>query len=434
MKIALPNRILGASSLSDESPTLRHAQYANGPLAIALTAALLVVPAGASPAPAPLSASLAGGGVTPERQSAPPADDLARQVHDILGFEVGEEHRYVLGPEEALGRGETGMWSIRLDEIHVRNDGSPESLFALRHEWQAPQPVGDPPLRAITRVRSEGTLRVNAHGFPLFIHYETIRHLAGLGDEAYTVDYDLDEEHRRFDKSTTSDGVRWYQSIPVRRHDTVDHDTPEGLFVFLPAGPGCLDRYVATYEVERANPQPRSAATPSSNQPGVSTPVKVADNADCEESLFANPGLLNLAMPALWEAQGEREYVFFTPIGAVGKPEGGVVVGIPTNGPPIVPTGIGRGPGLGPMGGFPDRRSEGSATTVSTYHEVETIEFIDRVAVRVGERVVDGWRMETAGELGAVYVDDDGVVLRVDLPDVEGVPERFLRRLWPSEF
>lgn len=379
-------------------------------LAVAVAAALLAAPAGASLAPS------------------------ANQIGDILGFQVGEEHRYVLGPEDSLVGGERGMWSIRLEEIFLRDDGSPEGRFALRHEWQAPQPMADPPLRAITRVKSEGTLRVNAHGFPLFIHYETIRHLAGMGEEAYTVDYQLDEERRRFDKSTTMDGVRWYQRVPIRDHDTIDRRVPAGLFVFLPAVPGCLDRFVATYAVQGTQPQPRSAAAPANSQPQVEAPVKVADNADCEESLFANPGLLNLAMPALWEAEGEREYVFFTPIGAVGKPESGVAVGVPANGPPITPGMVGRSPGLGSMGGFPDRPSEGASTTVSTYHEVERLTFVDRVSVRVGERFADAWRMTLSDGIGPVYVDDDGVVLRIDLPATEGSPERFLRRLWPSEF
>lgn len=180
-------------------------------LTLVVAAVLLAATAGASGIPAAGAAPL------------PQADE-------ILGFGVGEEYRYVLGPASSLTRGETGMWSIRLDEILVRDDGSPEGLFALRHEWQAPQPVTDPPLRAITRVTSEGTLRVNAHGFPLFIHYEAVRHLAGYGDEAYTVDYALDEDHRRFDKSTTMDGSRWYQTVDVREHDTVSRKTPAGLF------------------------------------------------------------------------------------------------------------------------------------------------------------------------------------------------------------
>jgi hypothetical protein len=352
----------------------------------------------------------------------------------FLGFEIGEELRYVLGPDDALLRGERGLWSIRLEEIYRGGeDGLPEAVFALRHEWQGPQPIGDPPLRAIMRMTSHGTLRVNVHGFPVFIHHETIRHLAGLGDEAYTIDYELIDDNERYEKRTTMDGDRWYQTIEVRGHDTVDRDVPLGLFAFLPAGPGCLDRYVATYQLGGGvYPQPNSAAPPT---PATATTVKVADNADCEESLFANPGLLNLAMPALWEAQGEREYVFFTPIGAVGKRQGGVAMGLPVGGGmPMGPPG--RIPTVGSPNSMPNTspRVSDLPLSSSTYHAIETLRFAERVSVRVGDRTRDAWLIELSDEAGPVYVDDDRVVLRLDLPPRAGGGERFLRRLWPSEF
>ena len=172
------------------------------------------------------------------------------------------------------------------------------------------------------------------------------------------------------------------------------------------------------------------------------TTLKVADNADCEESLFANPGLVSLAMPALWEAQGERQYVFFTPIGPVGEPVGGVAVGVPGAGPP---TGIG---GLGP-GGIPDPRMPNSMPgsmpnsaprvgglplSPSFHHEIETLTFVERVSARVGGRTRDAWRIEISNDVGPIYVDDDGSVLRIDLPPLAGSGERYLRMLWPSEF
>ena len=118
------------------------------------------------------------------------------QGQRFLGYEVGEERRYILGPPESLLRGETGMWSIQLDEIYTGEDGAPAGEFSLRHEWQAPQPRTEVPLRTIMRVASEGTVRVNAHGFPTKIHHETVRHLAGLGNDAYTIEYELKDDNR----------------------------------------------------------------------------------------------------------------------------------------------------------------------------------------------------------------------------------------------
>lgn len=349
----------------------------------------------------------------------------------FLGFAIGEELRYVLGPESALLRGELGMWSIRLEEVYAGDGGPPEAVFTLRHEWQAPQPIGDPPLRAVMRVTSAGTLRVNVHGFPLFVRYQTVRHLAGLGDEAYTIDYELIDDNERYQKRTTMEGDRWYQTVPVSGHDTVDADVPLGVFAFLPDGPGCLDRYVATYQLGSAYLQPNSAAAQPQRVP---TTVKVVDNADCEESLFANPGLLNLAMPALWEAQGEREYAFFTPIGATGKPASGIAAALPG-------AGVGSGmPRPGHIPGMPGTLPNTSPRvgdmplSASTYYEVETLRFRERVPVRIGARTLDAWLIELSDDAGPVYVDDDRVVLRIDLRPRDGGTERFVRRLWPSEF
>ena len=364
------------------------------------------------------------------------------QGEKFLGYEVGEERRYVLGPPESLLRGEMGTWSIRLEQVY-ETEGEPEAVFALQHEWQGPQPTMEVPLRTVMRVQSEGTVRVNAHGFPLFIRYETVRHLAGMGNEGYTIDYRLEDGNRRYEKRTTKDGERWYQSVPIRNHDTVDRNVPAGLYAFLPVAPGCMDRYIATYELQgNVGPQPKSAASPPSPQTLGPTTVRVADNADCEESLFANPGLLSLAMPVLWEAQGERQYVFFTPIGPVGEPVGGVAFGLPGGG---TPTGIG---GLSP-GRIPDPRMPNSMPnsmlnsaprvgglplSPSSYHEIEKLTFIERVSVRVGSRTRDAWLIENSNDIGPIYIDDEGGVLRIDLPALAGSGQRYLRMLWPSEF
>jgi len=360
------------------------------------------------------------------------------QGEKFLGYEIGEERRYVLGPPESLLRGEVGMWSIRLDEVY-ETEGEPEAVFALRHEWQGPQPVTEVPLRTIMRVTSEGTARVNAHGFPLLIRYQTVRHMAGLGDEAYTIDYELEDDNRRYEKRTTKDGKRWYQNVSIRGHDTVDRDVPAGLFTFLPTVPGCMDRHVATYQLQGGvNPQPRSAASPPNPQTSGMTTVKVADNADCEESLFANPGLLSLAMPALWEAQGMREYLFFTPIGPTSEPAGGLAVGLPQGGGTVGPGTVqpGRIPDPGMPSTMPNSmpRVAGETLSPSTYHEIETLRFIERVSVRVGSRTRDAWLIQISNDIGPIYVDDDGNVLRIDLPPVSGSGERYLRMLWPSEF
>jgi hypothetical protein len=139
-------------------------------------------------------------------------------------------------------------------------------------------------------------------------------------------------------------------------------------------------------------------------------------------------------MPALWEAQGEREFVFFTPIGPVSRPDTRVSMGIPAGGPPYPPGSTASRPGFGSMGGSPGWRAESVPTTSSTYHEVERLTFRERVSVRVGERTRDAWMVTIDGGIGPIYLDDDGGVLRIDLVSQDGRAVRWIRMLWPSEF
>ena len=352
------------------------------------------------------------------------------QAERFLGFEIGEERRYVLGPETIRER---GIWSIHLEEVFV-TDGEPEGQFALTHEWAAPPVIGDPVLGQIRNVKSDGFIRVNAYGFPLVIQFQTTRHMAGMGDQAYTIDFRIDEEdHRRYDKRTTVLGERWYQNVPIRRHDTVDFDAPEGLFAFLPNAPGCLNSPVQRYDQAGGTfLQPRSAGSSTGSPVSMPNTVKVTDNSDCEESMFAHLGLLSLAMPALWEAQGEREYLFFTPIGPEGEPTtrvsgGGGGVSTPY-GPGAI--GTGRRPNLP----SPYSRLEGDSLSPSTYHETETLKFIERVSVQIGSRTTDVWLIEMSNGYGPLYVDDDGGVIRIDLRPGGDEPERYIRMLWPSEY
>ena len=359
-------------------------------------------------------------------------DAQSLQGERFLGFEIGEERRYVLGPDDERGRSEQAIWSIRLDEV-FETDGEPEGMFALSHEWAAPPPIADVILGQIRNVESAGFVRVNAHGFPLMIRFQTTRHLDGMGDEAYTIDYQLEDDHRRYEKRTTINGKRWYQNVPIRRHSTVDFDTPSGLFAFLPSAPGCLDRPVRSYDqAGGAYLQPRSAGSSSTPQIIAPKTIRITDNSDCEESMFAHLGLLSLAMPALWEAQGERPYVFFTPIGALGEPSSGVSLGTGGGGAPYGPGGFNPGRSMRPQPSM--SRLEGAPLSNSSYHQTETLKFMERVSVQIGSRTTDAWLIEISNRYGPIYVDDDGGVIRMDLPPLPGGAERWIRMLWPSEF
>ena len=68
----------------------------------------------------------------------PPAEGVARdpraedpgtrqtassQVGEILGYEVGEERHYTLGPPEALERGEAAKWVTKLESVEASGSG-----------------------------------------------------------------------------------------------------------------------------------------------------------------------------------------------------------------------------------------------------------------------------------------------------------------------
>jgi len=131
--------------------------------------------------------------------------------------------------------------------------------------------------------------------------------------------------------------------------------------------------------------------------------VRYAQHIDCREPLFANPGLLSLMLPTLWEAgTGELEFLLLTPAGDYGMP------GVSGGG------GTGGGGGISGGGGARHFDSQ-EATRPQTNSEIEKLRYVDRVQVEVGPRTLDAWRFEGMDAFDAVYVDDDGVVVRVDL-------------------
>ena len=53
----------------------------------------------------------------------------------FLGFDLGEERRYVLGPPQKLYIGESATWSIHLREIMAEPR---HGIFELAHTWEPP--------------------------------------------------------------------------------------------------------------------------------------------------------------------------------------------------------------------------------------------------------------------------------------------------------
>jgi hypothetical protein len=345
-----------------------------------------------------ISASPAGAGMA---ASASPThgSNGTSQAELFLGFGLGEERRYVLGPAENLYRGEAAMWTMRLREVLA---DPPHAIFELGHEWSSAEYRSQPPIGMLTSVSSSGELRVNAHGFPLDLRFRTTWGLYGLGERVYAVRYEL--QGGGFRKTFSMDGRDLEHPARIRRTDELDISVPNGMWAHAPMALECM-----------FTPPPTSAGMPMAPAPGTvpnagggamlgGVPLRYADEVECREPLFANPGLLSFLLPALWEAgTGELEFLMLTPAGYFGMP------GLSGGG-----SFMGGGGGL--SGGAGNRHFDSElATRAQTNSAIDDLRYIDRGRVDVGARTLDAWRFEGMRAFDAVYVDDKGVVVRVDL-------------------
>ncbi len=143
------------------------------------------------------------------------------------------------------------------------------------------------------------------------------------------------------------------------------------------------------------------------------------------EPIFANPGLLSLTMPALWEAgTGQLELLAMAPTGVLsaalmgGGRRGGGGSGISIGGFNL----LGGGPN--PFGDAEDAFQMFALTADSELMQID-----------VGGRSVDVWRLRASAPLESVYVDGEGSIVRLDLPADPETGERYwIRRLRPSEY
>ena len=143
------------------------------------------------------------------------------------------------------------------------------------------------------------------------------------------------------------------------------------------------------------------------------------------EPVFANPALLNLAMPTLWESgTGAVELLAFAPTGVIpmalmGGGGGGGGTGISVGGFNLL-----GGGSLYPFGEADDAFQPFALTAES-----------ELIQIDLGGRSVDVFRLAASAPLESVYVDGTGSVVRLDLPADPETGDRFwIRRLRPSEY
>jgi len=334
-----------------------------------------------------LGAGLFAGGLLAGELATPPVPPAPQLANSAFGYEVGEERRYVLEPQRSLRPGESAWWSIVLEEIRGEGDDL-RVIFSLEHERaELIRDIfgGSSGRRQIVEV--DGRLTVNRFGFPLRLvitEQHDVGGEYGSRGEVHTTLFTFDGE--RFVKQVRISGREWKFNIAIASHDDLDLAVPVGLFAYLPTALRCLG-------------VPGEAGRPSRCRGG--------------DPAFANPGLLSLALPVMWEEQvNKKKFLFFTPSG-VGTMPGGLI----------------------DMNRLV-RLERDQRRNFTRYYDKVDLEIKDYVeGAEIGPRKLDAWMLEGSGEMRQVYTDADGKVLKVIIdPHPVTYGERWIRLLFPSEY
>ena len=320
-----------------------------------------------------------------------------QQEQTFLGFRPGDEARYALEQEGERSRDRIVEWSITL--LRIDESGS-VGTFELSYLVVV---AGERLAQAI------GEARINAHGFPLSARFGSERSTLA-GSVGYTIEYRFeDREFRKLLVGADLDA----QHIEVDDLEGVEASVPSGLYLYNPIDGACAEAFM-----EAAPPDD----TTTSGGPGN---IVIEELCSGRELIFANPGLLDLAIPAMWQAgTGALDFVALAPTGmrldllaGPVNPSGGMRVG------PINLAGL--------LGGGPDPFHDGAlAFQPFGLRSGSNLEQID-----LGGRLHDVWRLETPAPFADVYVDGAGSIVRLDLPQgLASAGSARIRKLRPSEF
>ena len=312
----------------------------------------------------------------------------------FLGFRLGQEVRYALESDDSRRQDRVVHWTITLAEI---NGSGSQGTFELTYQMN----VGGQRL-----AQAVAEAEINAYGFPLSVVF-TAERSTTLGAIGYSIEYEFrgDHLHKELVGGDFDD-----QEIALEGYRAVNTSFPRGLYLFNPPNGECA----------LAFEQLPAEGTTGGN----SGPAEIEELCSGRELVFANPGLLNLAMPTLWESgTGELDFYVFSPTGmrldlftAVPGGGGGFTVG---------------GLDLGALlGGGPNPFDDGEVAL-----QAYGLAAGDLLQLDIGGRMVDAWRLAAPTPFTDLYVDGDGSIVRLDLPaDPQTGARAWIRRLRPSEF
>ncbi len=341
-----------------------------------------------------IAAAAIGLGLGSASIAAPDVDEIVR-VHaaghgqggeTFLGFRIGQEIRYALERDGDVPADARVTWGIRLDGIE-------DELGVFGLTYEAIDGRGDPaapPGQAgeITALAT-GTAWINAHGFPTRVRFVSQR-LTPSGPLGYSIEYRF-EDRRMFKRL---EGREKEQDKELDDYETIDLRAPAGMYLFHPVHPECL----AAADIE----------------------------APClgREPLFANPGLLSLTMPAVWDSgTGSLSFVALSPTGVIPRI---LMGGNPAGGSGFTVGGYNL---LGGSGPDPFSDAEDALQTFAIRADGDLLQ------LDVGGRTVDAWRLDVTAPLESAYVDGSGSIVRIDLATTgEATGDYRIRRLRPSEY
>ena len=316
----------------------------------------------------------------------------------FLGFRLGEEVRYALEWEGGAG-GPIAYWTLRLEEIDGR---AATGVFELTY-MVTPRAGGVPPAQASAKVI------VNAYGFPLEVNFTSER-TTPAGAVGYSIEYLYEKDKYR---KVLVGGSFKDQEVELDDYPGIRTSVPSGLYLYVPIDADCARAFAGLGQA----PETGSGSSPGRPE--------IEEICRGRELIFANPGLLNLTMPALWETgTGVLDLFVLAPTGIrldllmenPGNP-GGVftIAGIP----------------IGALFGGPSPFDDAEAAL----QDFRLIADADLLQLDLGGRTVDAWRLDVPAPFSAVYVDGNGSIVRLDLPeDPETGARVWIRRLRPSEY
>lgn len=159
-------------------------------------------------------------------------DAAAAGLDTFLGFEVGEERRYAVGPDDALRDGEQITWSVQLDRVETE-EGRNIGVFLLGHENKRYGISGRGPM--YVNWKYSGEARINEYGFPELVRFSMYEEHTG---ESQWRGEDMSAEYvftgNEYRKDVRVPDQQWQFTVPIASHGELDLEVPSGLFLFRP--------------------------------------------------------------------------------------------------------------------------------------------------------------------------------------------------------